>query len=654
MSENKEQPGVTKTLKEFNSTVGLLTLDDRRMIVEQAIFLMEHLYVHLPLKAAIHGVDPLQRLRVLRRRLDGPTLVSDKSSLEIDFHKEMLDIFISLRDGHTSYRLPKPFNNYYAVLPFLVESYVKEVQNQFVVTQVGFPDWLNVPANLIQTLPPTFKKGVEITYWNGVPIQRAVEINANINSGSNPSARFARGLDTMTIRPLSTSLPPDEEWVVIGYRTEEGKNLEFRLEWVIVSIVPKNTKIGVSSGRSKNSHRIGIDNTTDLVRKMKQSLFAPREVMVSLQQLDRGQITEPMITAAEGLDTVFKQIFKAKKISDNVGYIRIYTFSPDDVNPDYLVEEFRRLIMQLPKKGLIIDIRGNGGGDIPFAERLLQFLSPREIITEPYQFITSDLTLEMTRDTSDRELKSWDLNTWYPSLLESMTTGSIFSQGYPITTGSEANNVGQIYHGPVILITDALCYSATDLFAASFQDHKIGTILGVDRNTGAGGGNNMYYYDVQWILGTLGSKYHLDDLPFDSDLEFAVRRNVRVGERAGTPVEDLGIIPDELYNMTYNDLLEGNADLISKASEILASKPVRQIDVVLTPQTNSLKIDLTTLGVSRIDIYVDDIPSHSQNIADGNNVVNIDELGSAKVVKILGFEGTDLVAARKVFLSTGD
>ncbi len=129
MSENKEQPGVTKTLKEFNSTVGLLTLDDRRMIVEQAIFLMEHLYVHLPLKAAIHGVDPLQRLRVLRCRLDGPTLVSDKSSLEIDFHKEMLDIFISLRDGHTSYRLPKPFNNYYAVLPFLVESYVKEDQN---------------------------------------------------------------------------------------------------------------------------------------------------------------------------------------------------------------------------------------------------------------------------------------------------------------------------------------------------------------------------------------------------------------------------------------------------------------------------------------------------------------------------------------------
>src|SRR4051812_41319619 len=215
MSENIHQPSVIKTLKEFNSTVGYLQLDDRKKIVDQAIFLLEQLYVHLPLKAAIHGVDPVRRLRILRRRLDGPAIIPDKLDPEIDFHKEILDIFNSLRDGHTGYMLPKPFSSYYAILPFLLESYIKEDQNQFVVTHIGFPDWLNVPSNLMQALPPTFKKGTEITYWNAVTIQRAVEINANINAGSNPSARFAQGLDTLTIRPLSTSLPPDEEWVVI-------------------------------------------------------------------------------------------------------------------------------------------------------------------------------------------------------------------------------------------------------------------------------------------------------------------------------------------------------------------------------------------------------------------------------------------------------
>ena len=43
--------------------------------------------------------------------------------------------------------------------------------------------------------------------------------------------------------------------------------------------------------------------------------------------------------------------------------------------------------------------------------------------------------------------------------------------------------------GPVVLITDARCYSTTDIFAAGFQDHKVGTILGTDNNTGAGGAN---------------------------------------------------------------------------------------------------------------------------------------------------------------------
>jgi len=434
--------------------------------------------------------------------------------------------------------LPKPFSSYYAILPFLLESYIKEDQNQFVVTHIGFPDWLNVPSNLMQALPPTFKKGTEITYWNAVTIQRAVEINANINAGSNPSARFAQGLDTLTIRPLSTSLPPDEEWVVIGYRTEDGKDSEFRLEWVIVSIISENTEKSVSSGRHKSSHRVGLDLTTDLVRKMKQTLFAPKDVMVSVQRLAIGQLGEPMVTttAGGGLDTVFKQFFNAKKISDNIGYIRIYTFAAEDVNPNYLVEEFRRLIMMLPKKGLIIDIRGNSRGDISFAERLLQFLTPREITTEPYQFITSALTVEMTRDTSNPELRSWNLNPWQSSLVESSTTGSIFSGGYPITSRDEANDMGQIYHGPVVLVTDALCYSATDLFAAGFQDHKIGTILGVDRNTGAGGANVWNYYDVQEILNILGTEYHLDDLPFESDMRFAARRNVRVGEHAGTPI----------------------------------------------------------------------------------------------------------------------
>ena len=120
--------------------------------------------------------------------------------------------------------------------------------------------------------------------------------------------------------------------------------------------------------------------------------------------------------------------------------------------------------------------------------------------------------------------------------MEASTTGSIFSGGYPTTSRDEANDVGQIYHGPVALVTDALCYSATDLFVPGFRDHKIVTILEADRNTGARSANVWNYYDVQEILNILGTEYHLDDLPFESDMRFAARRSVRVGEHAGTPI----------------------------------------------------------------------------------------------------------------------
>jgi hypothetical protein len=51
------------------------------------------------------------------------------------------------------------------------------------------------------------------------------------------------------------------------------------------------------------------------------------------------------------------------------------------------------------------------------------------------------------------------------------------------------HGVGQVYYGPVVLITDAPSYSATDIFAAGFQDNDVGPVVGTAGNTGAGGAN---------------------------------------------------------------------------------------------------------------------------------------------------------------------
>ena len=146
----RDQIGNLLTIKEFLSAVtGELTLDERKIIVEQALTLFEKLYVHLPLKKAMHAVDPIQRLRLLQVRL-GET-IPDQMISELEFHKEMMDIFTSVRDLHTNYLLPQPFAGQVAFLPFLIESYIENNKRKFMITKVakGYED----------ALPPTFKPG---------------------------------------------------------------------------------------------------------------------------------------------------------------------------------------------------------------------------------------------------------------------------------------------------------------------------------------------------------------------------------------------------------------------------------------------------------------------------------------------------------------
>ena len=59
------------------------------------------------------------------------------------------------------------------------------------------------------------------------------------------------------------------------------------------------------------------------------------------------------------------------------------------------VEEFVRILKTLPSDGLILDVRGNGGGYVNFGERILQTLSPSPITPEPFHFVSTPFTLSI-------------------------------------------------------------------------------------------------------------------------------------------------------------------------------------------------------------------------------------------------------------------
>ncbi|NET34351.1 MAG: peptidase S41 [Cyanothece sp. SIO1E1] len=629
-------------LPTFLESSGTLSLADRQRIVEQALVLLEGTYVHLPFKEAMHAIAPVQRLRLLQHRLSEMTAAQMPS--EMLFHQEMTEIFTSCRDLHTNYLLPAPFNQKTAFLPFQVEEYFENEQPKYLVSRVfeGFDH-------------PDFKAGVEVLYWNGVPITRAVEINADREAGSNLAARRARGIEALTIRSLMRSLPPDEEWVVVRYRDLNGQEQDLRFDWLIFPPEPNSSLVDPNSA-SLEATALANDIETEAVQQAKKILFAPK-VIAAQQRLEQA-VGEPTASAM-GLDTMMPNVFRAQTVDTpggTFGYIRIFTFNVNEADP--FVSEFVRLAELLPQTGLILDVRGNGGGLVLASERLLQILTPRTIEPERVQFINTPLTLEICRQHAPTQLPidDFDLSPWVKSIAQAVETGAIYSRGFPITDPDSANTLGQKYHGPVVLITDALCYSATDIFAAGFKDHEVGPILGTSDNTGAGGANVWTHGLLQILLNQPTPPYDqpLPNSPFKSlpngaSMRVSIRRTLRVGERSGTPVEDLGITPDYRHYMTKNDLLSGNVDLINRAGEILGERPVHTLKVETTQTADTLRVEVITGGFSRLDVFLDGRPQRSLDIIDGINNFDL-KLPSqgASILDLKGFEQNRLVAARKV------
>jgi len=440
--------------------------------------------------------------------------------------------------------------------------------------------------------------------------------------GSSPCLPLPRSLPGLLSLPGSPWLlfpPVTRRWVTVSYVGIDGAEHELREQWLVTenlpSLVPDPDEATITATS------LGLDLGADEVGRARKLLFAPQVVA----QEQAGQPAELATQGAAGeLPTSMPGVFRARAVataSGTFGHIRIFTFSVDD--PAAFVTEFVRLVGLLPQNGLIVDVRGNGGGHIYASEFTLQALTPHRIVPEPVQFINTPLNLRICRKHKDNPTGQIDLGPWYASMDQATETGATFSAAFPITPEDGANALGQRYHGPVVLVTDARCYSATDIFAAGFQDHGIGPVLGVDDNTGAGGANVW----TQGLLKTLlevptaesGSPYKA--LPKAANMRVAIRRTLRVGAVAGTPVEDLGVVPDQRHRMTRNDVLNGNVDLLEQAGELLAALPPRTLQVTATLGAGGeLVLELAVAGLDRADVYVDDRPRASVDVTRGKRL----------------------------------
>ena len=612
-----------------------LTRKDRLRIVDQALLMLEMNYVHLPLKRAMHAIDPIRRLKLIKFRLEE---TERELESELQFHRRLLEIFASLRDLHTHYQLPAAFEDQMAFLPFLIEQYFvpektskpaargpgkgmkkatrekckDRLTEKFLVSRIA-RNFYRSSANAEPGLA-NFEPGVEVIAWNGMPIRRAIEKNGETQSGSNLEARFARGLDSLTIRPLESSLPPDESWVSITYRSKTGKTLTLdKQEWRLGST--DGPPLATKTTRKK---RAAIDIRKTKINQLKKQLYLQKRE--SSRQKRELSTIRWMHVRKEFQDTFYAQA--RKEYGSEIGYVRLFSFDMED--PDRFVAEFKRVITsrEFPQEGLIIDVRGNGGGKIRAGERLLQLFTPGRIQPELFEFINTTLNYEICKQAP----KNWELEKWKKSIAEAVETGAIYSMGFPLNDEESCNDIGQVYHGPVILITDALSYSTTDMFAAGFQDNEVGPVLGTSDNTGAGGANNWTYEDLRTaVRGVKNSPFK--PLPKGANLVVAMRRSIRVGPRVGKLLEELGIEPDKRYCMTKRDLLQGNMDLIRQAVKLLRKKPIYSLSLerftrkasrgVRVTCASKIQTANTSENISYLDIYLNGRFYQTINAKDG-------------------------------------
>jgi hypothetical protein len=507
----------------------------RVQVIDTLELVLGGAYCHLHQKRAGYAIDPVQALRLLRRHC---VAMSDG-----EFHIALTGLVAGLRDAHTRYVGPGSLRDRVATLGFLVEQYGPYSAPRFVLSRIA--DNAGIDES-------TFKPGVELEWWNGIPFHRAVDLYADRETGGRPDARRARALESLTFRALDYGPPPDEHRVDIGYRTRRGAAREIRVPWRVVWPGAPATAVGP---RSAASLRVAANPAAEAVRRAKKLLFAP----VFWEAEQAGAVVE----TGGWLPTPMHDTLAARTLPTSrgdVGYLRIWSF--DVADDDAFVAEVVRLLDQLPERGLIVDLRANPGGLIWAAERLLQLFTDDPVTPTRFSLLASPLTRAMADSPFNRQ----ELHQWAPSLEAAIATGELYSQPLPLTDPAWCNDLGRRYPGPVVAVVDPNTYSSGDLFAAGFADNRIGPLVCVGEGTGAGGANVWRHGQLRDALAD--TPFGFDTPPADVGFTLSIRRAIRSGPADGVPIEDLGVggIP---YDMTERDLLDGNRDLLEFCAALL-------------------------------------------------------------------------------------
>jgi hypothetical protein len=359
------------------------------------------------------------------------------------------------------------------------------------------------------------RRGDTLVSWNDAPLSEVLDRHMTRQLGANRSARRAKAVQTLTFRPLAW-LPAPTKNVVLESVGPDGRRRKLCLPWQVA-----------------------------------KAATLARHLSPLLQE---RQEDEPHST-----DNLRARLVKTS--CGVFGCIRIKSFQE---HPDSFLRSFIATLESMPSAGLILDLRGCEEGFVPTAERLLQLFTSGTIEPQPFQFRITNLIRQMVNTSAA-------LQEWRDLVQRAAKRREAYSEWRPLTSPQEANGIGQRFYGAVLLLVDALTYSSAEMFAAGFQDHGIGPILGTAPRTGGGGASPWQ----QTMIFKVSENEAFRPLPNAPVFRVAVRRCQRVRAMSGQTLEGVGVTPDALHLPTHKDLLDEDSDVFERAGKLLAENRKR-------------------------------------------------------------------------------
>jgi C-terminal processing protease CtpA/Prc len=518
------------------------TAKQRELVARQALMFIKNLYVHRELKIKDFGAgaDPVPRLEDMVRRAAGMT--------DTEFHLAMQKIFIDLHDHHTNYMAPMPLRCSYGIAPLDFADVYEDGALKVIVRS---------RTSILEKFAPeaeAAKPGDELIAVNDKPINELLEDLKNWSGGANEDAMVAGAVMSLAFMPLAeTPVPAADK---IKYTLKRGsETITINSQYFAALNLPGC----VEEFTSEDSRKKTV--TSDAFLRAENPHIRVYKDLVA-----------PSMAPFGDEDTL--PVGKFYTIATPAGKLAKFdleTFVPEGrASADDVIHQVRTLLekAQPTTDALIIDMRGNGGGLILLAEGLTQLFTPNQIETMPVRFLPNDLNLSMFLNSNQGHENGWSQDT-----RDGIKNNARYTAPRVITSNDAANRYGQVWFKPVVILTDANCYSACDLFAASMQDHAAATIIGTHETTGAGGANVMEYDIFRQIFDMASPANNpFLDLPGKQGMRVSWRQTIRVGKNKGALIEDSGVKSDIVVRYRTEDIVGGESRLLMKEVHKAISK----------------------------------------------------------------------------------